>query len=537
MTRLVVVGSGASGVHFALTALERGFDVTMLDVGYVRPDPVAPDATFSQMPERLEDPVAYFLGADGEGVVYPATTSSYYGQPPSKTFVFRRPSPFRVQDGVMRAFFSFARGGLAEAWTAGAYEFGPEDLADFPFDPGSLVDGYRTVVDRIGVTGEPDDLAPFFPLSDGYLPPLPLDRHSALLVERYRRERAQLRERFRFHLGRSRVAVLSRDHAGRPACGQLGRCLWGCPTRSIYSPVSTLAACLEHRSFHYRSGLLATHFEYGGDGRITSLAAIPSEGGPAASFPGDVFVLAAGALASSKIYLESILRRTHTAERLTGLMDNRQAHVPFLTPAMIGSPVDTDQYQYHHLAFGLERPDPKEYIHGQITTLRAASIHPIVQSLPLDFRGATAAFRALRAGLGIANVNLADRRRAESGLTLEPDPEPGRSRLVIDYVDDPAEPALLADALGRVRRALRRLGCWLPPGMTRVLPKGTSAHYAGTLPLSRTPGRHTCAPDGRSHEFPNLVVADGATFPFLPAKNLTLTLMANATRMARALEP
>ena len=39
MTHVVVVGSGASGVHFALTALERGHDVTMVDVGIERPAP------------------------------------------------------------------------------------------------------------------------------------------------------------------------------------------------------------------------------------------------------------------------------------------------------------------------------------------------------------------------------------------------------------------------------------------------------------------------------------------------------------------
>ena len=37
---VVIVGSGASAVHFALTLLEQGQRVTMLDVGRQRPDPV-----------------------------------------------------------------------------------------------------------------------------------------------------------------------------------------------------------------------------------------------------------------------------------------------------------------------------------------------------------------------------------------------------------------------------------------------------------------------------------------------------------------
>jgi choline dehydrogenase-like flavoprotein len=201
---------------------------------------------------------------------------------------------------------------------------------------------------------------------------------------------------------------------------------------------------------------------------------------------------------------------------------------------MIGRAPALASYQFHHLAFGLERDDPAEYIHGQITTLKAASVHPIVQSLPLDYRGALALFRGIRAGLGLANVNLHDRRRPESRVTVRP----GRddvTELVIDYADDPAEPAIVADATRRTRRALRALGCVVPPGMTRVLPKGASVHYAGTLAMSRTPRPLHAAPSGRSWDFPNLWLADGATFPFLPAKNLTFTLMANAVRMARAL--
>ena len=68
--------------------------------------------------------------------------------------------------------------------------------------------------------------------------------------------------------------------------------------------------------------------------------------------------------------------------------------------------------------------------------------------------------------------------------------------------------------------------------MTRVLPKGTSVHYSGTIPMTRDEAPFTASPDGVSRDFPNLLLVDGVTFPFLPAKNLTYTLMANAARIA-----
>jgi choline dehydrogenase-like flavoprotein len=70
--------------------------------------------------------------------------------------------------------------------------------------------------------------------------------------------------------------------------------------------------------------------------------------------------------------------------------------------------------------------------------------------------------------------------------------------------------------------------------MTRVLPKGFSVHYAGTLPMTAADRPLTTTREGRVRGFTNLYVVDGATFPALPAKNLTLTLMANAIRVAEA---
>jgi choline dehydrogenase-like flavoprotein len=52
--------------------------------------------------------------------------------------------------------------------------------------------------------------------------------------------------------------------------------------------------------------------------------------------------------------------------------------------------------------------------------------------------------------------------------------------------------------------------------------------------MTRTAAPFTVSPECRSWDYDNLIVADGATFPFLPAKNLTFTLMANAVRVAEA---
>jgi hypothetical protein len=275
-----------------------------------------------------------------------------------------------------------------------------------------------------------------------------------------------------------------------------------------------------------------SHLELGPRGRVARAIARSLDGGSREAIRGDRFVLAAGTLGSSAIYLRSILEATGERVTLSGLMDNRQVLVPFLTVRMVGQPYEPDGYQYHQLALGIEGADPAEYLHGQITTLKGALIHPIVHNVPLDLRGALALFRRVRTGLGVVNVNLHDRRRPENRVSVEPESATGRTRLVIDYAPPADEPQRIRHALKVVKTFLRTLGCVVPPGMTHVRPMGASVHYAGTLPMSTDETPHRTSREGRSCAFENLYVVDGAAMPSLPAKNLTFTLMANAVRVA-----
>jgi GMC oxidoreductase len=529
---VLVVGSGASAVQFAHTALDRGVAVTMIDVGREAAPQPRPEDGYEDLKRNLPDPIAHFLGENFESVTYPGAEGEYYGFPPSKLFLFEGVPGWEMRTTGIAPLVSFARGGLAEAWTGGVFPFGDGELADFPFGWAELEGPYARVAERIGVCGERDDLTAHMPWHGGLSAPLPLDEHSRRLLERYAARRGEF-ARMGCVLGRSRIAVLSQDRGDRRACDLLGRCLTGCPIESLWTPSMGLRELQGRSGFTYRPGLRVTRLLADDDRTVRGVIAERIDGGGTERIEAERVALGAGTLGSTRIFLETLRQLTGEAPRLTGLMDNRQVLLPFLHLSMIARRHDPRTYQYHQLTFGMTAPDPADYVHGLVTTLKTASIHPIVQNLPFDFRTSLHVFRNVHAALGLVNVNFPDRRRDGCWVALEPGGKgDGERPLRVHYEPPAGEAGRIRATLRRFRSALWKLGCIVPPGMSHVRPMGSSVHYSGTVPMAREERPFTTDENGGSRDLRNLWFVDGATFPFLPAKNLTFTLMANAVRIA-----
>jgi choline dehydrogenase-like flavoprotein len=532
MDKVLIVGSGASGVHFALTLLKKNYEVIMLDVGYEKPPVIQSGVKYHELKSNLDDPVEYFLGKKFEAVIFPGDNSEYYGFPPNKKYVLKQPPQFDARASGFNPLYSFAQGGLAEVWTGGVYPLNDDELSDFPFSLKEILPYYHDVAERIGVSGENDDLARFLPFHENIMEPLSLDEHSDLLLTKYKEKKDYLNRKFNCYIGRSRVATLSQDQNGRKACAYSGRCLWGCPNGALYTPSNTLDECRSYSKFHYLKNMYVKYFRYNSKQHITSVIAKSIENGRSQEFTCDKLVLAAGTLSTSKIFLESIRRNTGEILKLRGLMDNRQALVPFINLKMACKSYNPESYQYHLLAMGFQAENPKEYVHGQITTLKSALIHPIIQKIPLDLKTATYIFQNLHSALGVININFFDNRRSENYVSLIEEKDSSEPALTINYSPIKGEHIFLKKTIKTIKKALSRLGCVVPPGMIYIRPMGASVHYSGTIPMTSCPREFTTSEFGQSHDFDNLFFVDGTTFPFLPAKNLTFTLMANAIRVA-----
>ena len=85
----------------------------------------------------------------------------------------------------------------------------------------------------------------------------------------------------------------------------------------------------------------------------------------------------------------------------------------------------------------------------------------------------------------------------------------------------------------RLIRLLRKMGYVTHAALIQRPGSGSGLHYAGTLPMRTNPGRYETNAEGLLAGTKRVYIVDGACFSRLPAKNLTLTIMANALRIAR----
>jgi choline dehydrogenase-like flavoprotein len=155
----------------------------------------------------------------------------------------------------------------------------------------------------------------------------------------------------------------------------------------------------------------------------------------------------------------------------------------------------------------------------------------LIERMPFDSRLSKKLFFTLRSALGAATLFFPDRIVPGNHQSLV---DGGRrwESIRLTYRENADKERYIRRSVARVRSALLRLGC-LPRGVVRSS-AGAGIHYAGTVPMGNGPKR--CDAQGRSNFFRNLYVADGAAFPTLPSKSITMSLAAHATRVARGAE-
>jgi choline dehydrogenase-like flavoprotein len=304
----LVVGSGASGGWVAKELTERGMEVLMLEAG----PPRIPTRDFTEhvWPYQLKfrgfgDQRALLDRQPIQRLCYACDEYShqFFINDHEHPYTFPLDKPFMWIRGrqVGGKTFCWAR----ESYRYSDYEFKAASRdgyeQDWPFGYKELEPYYDKVESFIGVSGSREGLEQ---MPDGrFLPPMNLSCGSLLAKQ-------VIERKFGWRVMPDRVANLTVPHRGRPACHYCDQCQRGCYTASYFnSPAVTLPAAARTGRFTLISDAVVSHLLMNEDGKASGVYYIERTARNHREARAKIVVLAASALESTRILLNSTSRR------------------------------------------------------------------------------------------------------------------------------------------------------------------------------------------------------------------------------------
>ena len=528
MKDVLVVGSGAGGVHAAWRLAEQGLSVGLIDFGNVDKSyaGLVPDLSWSEIRASRADQHRYFLGDRFEGIPFGQVKVGAQLTPPRKYLQRDVEERLTVDSPQFAATETLARGGLSAAWGAGVFPYDDWDLRHTPLDRAVLQPHYDAVAERIGICGDAEnDLTAFQGGCPSMMPALDVDSGAETVLERYAKKRERM-NRDGFFLGVARLAVSTEEHRGRGPHRYLDMDFWADDKESVYRPQWTLDE-LERfesyetldrrlvRAFREKNGTVEVECEHADTGARETLRA-------------RALVLAAGALGSARIALRSLGK----FDRSVPILSNPYAYVPVVNTGMIGKEPRDRRHSLAQLT-AVYQPDPTS---GHVAlahyySYRSLMTFKLLGESPLGHRQSLRLFQTLLPAMGILGIHHEDRPTSGKTCTLR------RTRdgdsLEVRYQSNPEDERREKIEEKKLVSFFRKLGCFAPK---RIHPgHGASIRYAGTLPFSENDEELTCDADCRLRGTQSVYLADGAVFPFMPPKGITFTIMANADRVGARL--
>jgi choline dehydrogenase-like flavoprotein len=327
----IIVGSGAGGGIAAYNLTKAGAKCLMLEAGGWY-DP-AKDSKWLEWvydaPHRGDDntlsPMDYFSAVVGGWQV----KGEPYVSAPGSDFMW---------------FRSRMLGGRTNSWGRIALRNGPYDFKphsrdgkgfDWPITYDELAPYYGAVEELIGVFGSAEGLEN---TPDGHFLPPPVPRCYEHVVQR-------ACKKLQIPCVPSRLAILTRELNGRPACHYVSQCGRNCRLGSNFSsPAVLLFPARETGNLEIRCDAMAREVLVGPDGHATGVSYIDKKTKKEVQARGKVIVLAASSCETARLLLNSRSSRFPSglanSSGLVGkyLMDTVMSDVTGFLPSLSGLP-------------------------------------------------------------------------------------------------------------------------------------------------------------------------------------------------------
>lgn len=515
----IIVGSGPAGVSAAFPLLDHGLRVLMID-GDLGISSHLPPASYSEARKADLDQWRWMLGSDFHAMKARAPSSPKFRVPALAGVFSDFLSENRIRTDNFTAIGSLAAGGLSNAWGCGVARFSRHDLAAFPFPADEMLPSYERVTRRIGVSGRSDDdLSDFFGLDDWAQRPIALDGLHTGILARYQARTAKFR-RLNIRMGRPRMAALADDLAGRKACDLSSNCLWGCSRDALYNARFDLAVLKKNLNLRHLGGTVADRLVKQGD--AWTLHVHDRRSGAAFKVHSRTILLAAGCIASARFVLDYL----GLVGKPVRFFSNPTAAFLAWMPRALGA-AQQDGFASSQLAMAFTSDQGEDTAYAGLFSTQGLPVGEFLDFLPLAKRYGIDVMRHFLASCVVGNVFFPGS-LSEHQLTIAED-----GSLHVRGQFSPHLDAAFQTVSRSLSKAMWAVGGIVPPGACILSSPGTDVHYAGSLPMKARPEPGQADAFGEIAGMSGVYAIDGASLPSLPTKSHTLTIMANADRIAR----
>ena len=520
----LVIGSGCSGAMAAQTLVEAGVKVALLDVGVQAKEnsESVPDKDFLSIRKTDPEQYRYLIGPTGEGISWGNISKGAQVTPPRLHMTKLVDKYLPLDSATFSPLESLGYGGLAIGWGLQCWEYSDADLKRSGLNISKMRSAYETVSRRIGVSATNDDAAAYTIGSlRTYQPSATMDRNHRYISAHYTRHKESL-QRAGIFVGRTPLALITQDYDGRQAYNYNDMDFYANQGQSAWRPNITIDTLRKQSNFTYLGGQLVISFAETKEG--VTVKSLDVKTGKLTSVRCRKLILASGALGTARIVLRSL---GQVGSRVP-ILSNPHSYMPCLLPTMIGKEGEPHKLSLGQLSYFIDPEGSDSGISvASSYSYQSLMLFRIVNQAPLNFSDARIIMRYLASGLVIMIIQHPDSPTSQKYLTLtDASDSPTGDKLQAYYSLSNEEEALWSERERRYQTTMRKFRAY---AIKRMDPgHGSSIHYAGTLPYSKTTQDFRLSPSGRLHGTRHVYVADSSGFNYLPAKGLTFSLMANA---------
>lgn len=480
---IYVIGSGPAGISCAAALLERGCDVTLLDVGLTLKNTTQKQHTAFD----VNNPLKLVYNSD-----FPYTESQEYFS--------------LTSDNDVTCYPSFAQGGLSNAWGAFVELFSENDFHDWPISLQQLKPYYEKILAFLNPAKAADCQCTSH---NAY-------QHSQqatqLLTHWKKNQTALHHSGFEFN---SATLAATFSTAETTLCKYCGLCQRGCPEGLIYSSTQTLLALKKNPHFHYIDNIIVDQFEESThEIKILATHRLTKE---KQFFSATQVFCGCGPIISTILFLRS----TQQWNQKISFLDTAHFMFPCLMKTAVDNVLEEKLHTLCQLSLKLNHTAALQlytYMDHYLQEMKQKlkMVYPLAAPFLKPFLNRLVIIQGFLHSSGSHQFELAVAKNGAAYLSAK------KNVNVTSQVEK---------IISTMKQCKMQLGMQPLKSLLKISPIGKSFHFGGSLPMRISPRKNETDLFGKPVGFQRLHFIDASVFASIPAGSVTPTIMANAYRM------